>query len=186
VRVTTVVVAHRSSMVAEGLAAGLSRYPEIFPRGTSTTAAQTELLAEGADVVVIDQYVPDAEPTVHRLRRRGLRVVVLGHAAEDDDALRVSPSSTIAALASAVVPQLLLRRRGPGSLTPREREVLVLVGRGLPGKQVARHLGISPKTVEHHKTRIFAKLGVANQAAAVRLAAEEGLGRDEAWMRASI
>jgi DNA-binding CsgD family transcriptional regulator len=32
---------------------------------------------------------------------------------------------------------------------------------------VARHLGISPKTVEVHKTRIFAKLGVPNQAAAV-------------------
>jgi DNA-binding NarL/FixJ family response regulator len=44
------------------------------------------------------------------------------------------------------------------------------VSRGLAGKQVARHLGISPKTVERHKTRIFAKLGVANQAAAVRAA----------------
>jgi DNA-binding CsgD family transcriptional regulator len=45
-----------------------------------------------------------------------------------------------------------------------------LVSRGLVGKQIARQLGISPKTVERHKTRIFAKLGVANQAAAVNVA----------------
>jgi DNA-binding CsgD family transcriptional regulator len=45
------------------------------------------------------------------------------------------------------------------------------------GKQVARHLGISPKTVEQHKTRIFAKLGVPNQAAAVRMVVAAGLDR---------
>ena len=45
----------------------------------------------------------------------------------------------------------------------------------MSGKQVARHLGISPKTVEHHKTRIFAKLGVPNQTAAVTLAMAGGL-----------
>jgi DNA-binding CsgD family transcriptional regulator len=45
-------------------------------------------------------------------------------------------------------------------------EILSLIARGLSGKQVARHLGISRKTIEHHKTRIFAKLGVPNQTAA--------------------
>jgi protein AroM len=64
-------------------------------------------------------------------------------------------------------------------LTPRERDVLSLVARGFAGKQVARHLGISPKTVEQHKTRIFSKLGVPNQAAAVSVAM--GAGRSESW-----
>ena len=40
---------------------------------------------------------------------------------------------------------------------------------GLPGKQIATRLGISLKTVEQYKTRIYAKLGVPNQAAAVSL-----------------
>ena len=54
---------------------------------------------------------------------------------------------------------------------PRERQILSLVTDGLAGKQVARVLGISPKTVERHKTRIYSKLGVPNQAAAAGLAA---------------
>jgi DNA-binding NarL/FixJ family response regulator len=45
--------------------------------------------------------------------------------------------------------------------------VLRLVGKGFSGRQVAKQLEISPKTVERHKTRIFKKLGVPNQAAAV-------------------
>jgi DNA-binding NarL/FixJ family response regulator len=45
--------------------------------------------------------------------------------------------------------------------------VLVLVAKGLAAKQVARQLGISHKTVERHKTRIFSKLGVPNAVAAV-------------------
>ena len=49
--------------------------------------------------------------------------------------------------------------------------MLRLVAQGLAGKQVAKSLGVSPKTVERHKTRIYAKLGVPNQAAAARLAA---------------
>jgi DNA-binding CsgD family transcriptional regulator len=66
-------------------------------------------------------------------------------------------------------------------LTPRERQVLSLVARGLAAKQVARQLSISPKTVERHKTRIFAKLNVPNQAAAVGAAMGLELGRSDTW-----
>ena len=53
-------------------------------------------------------------------------------------------------------------------LTPREREVLELVATGLHGKEVASRLGISSRTVEVHRTRIMAKLGVRNVAELVR------------------
>jgi len=53
------------------------------------------------------------------------------------------------------------------------------VARGFAGKQVASHLGISPKTVERHKTRIFAKLKVPNQAAAVSVVL--AAGRSDLW-----
>ncbi|HEX8101359.1 MAG TPA: response regulator transcription factor [Solirubrobacteraceae bacterium] len=49
------------------------------------------------------------------------------------------------------------------SLTPREREVLALLGRGLPNKLIARDLGISEKTVKAHVTRIFEALGVSDR-----------------------
>jgi DNA-binding NarL/FixJ family response regulator len=69
----------------------------------------------------------------------------------------------------------------PLPLTERQREILALVAQGLAGKQVARHLGISPKTVERHKTRIFARLGVPNQTAAVSLALTGELERSRSW-----
>ena len=55
-------------------------------------------------------------------------------------------------------------------LTRREREVLVLVGKGLHAKEIARALSISPRTVEVHKAGIMAKLGARNVAELVRFA----------------
>jgi DNA-binding CsgD family transcriptional regulator len=50
------------------------------------------------------------------------------------------------------------------SLTPGERVVADLVARGASNKQAARLLFVSPRTVEHHLTRIFRKLNVASRA----------------------
>jgi DNA-binding CsgD family transcriptional regulator len=47
-------------------------------------------------------------------------------------------------------------------LTPREREVLDYVLAGKPNKLTAYSLGISQRTVEVHRSRIFQKLGVRN------------------------
>lgn len=55
-------------------------------------------------------------------------------------------------------------------LTAREREVLEQAARGLHAKEIAAALGISPRTVEVHKTRIMEKLGVRNVAELVRFA----------------
>ena len=53
-------------------------------------------------------------------------------------------------------------------LTSREREVLAHAAKGLHAKEIAAALGISPRTVEVHKTRLMAKLGVRNIAELVR------------------
>jgi RNA polymerase sigma factor (sigma-70 family) len=55
-------------------------------------------------------------------------------------------------------------------LTAREREVLERAAQGLHAKEIAAALGISPRTVEVHKTRIMEKLGVRNVAELVRFA----------------
>jgi RNA polymerase sigma factor (sigma-70 family) len=55
-------------------------------------------------------------------------------------------------------------------LTAREREVLEHAARGLHAKEIASALGISPRTVEVHKSRIMEKLGVRNVAELVRFA----------------
>jgi two-component system nitrate/nitrite response regulator NarL len=57
------------------------------------------------------------------------------------------------------------------ALTAKEAEVLRLLARGLPVRHVARDLALSPKTVESHRSRIYAKLGARTQAQAAALAA---------------
>ena len=56
-------------------------------------------------------------------------------------------------------------------LTPRERDVLRLVLRGLLNKQIASELGISEKTVKFHRGRVMAKTEAGSVAELVRLAA---------------
>lgn len=53
-------------------------------------------------------------------------------------------------------------------LTVRERDVMEHAAKGLHAKEIAAALGISPRTVEVHKTRLMAKLGVRNVAELVR------------------
>lgn len=57
-----------------------------------------------------------------------------------------------------------LRRRCSGSmLTRREAQILQLVADGHSNRRIARTLGIEPKTVKNHLTRIYEKLGVSNR-----------------------
>lgn len=60
-------------------------------------------------------------------------------------------------------------------LTPREVDVLRLVGRGLTNVEVSEELFISPRTVGQHLGSIYGKLGVANRTEAARVAIEQGL-----------
>jgi DNA-binding CsgD family transcriptional regulator len=56
-------------------------------------------------------------------------------------------------------------------LTQREIEVLRLLGAGLTNREIAERLYISPKTAEHHASRIYAKLGVTTRSEAAAYAA---------------
>ena len=166
----TVVVAHRKAMVAEAIGAALDRFDAIVPLAAVTTALQAEQLGDRVDAAALDVGLAGVKQAAARLRRRGVRVVLITDGRDEprgaEAERRVSLRAPVAALASALVPGV---RNGAGSsqLTNREREILGLVAQGLAAKQVARSLGISLKTVEHHKARIFRKLRVSNQTAAV-------------------
>jgi two-component system response regulator NreC len=60
-------------------------------------------------------------------------------------------------------------------LTPRERQVLQMVGEGKSTKDVARLLGISTKTAESHRARLMRKLDIHETATLVRYAIRRGL-----------
>jgi HD-GYP domain-containing protein (c-di-GMP phosphodiesterase class II) len=67
------------------------------------------------------------------------------------------------------------RRDGPAGLTPREVEVLSLLARGLANKEIARRLGVAPKTVSNHVEHIYTKVAVRSRAAATLYATQHGL-----------
>ncbi|AFL72909.1 response regulator transcription factor [Thiocystis violascens] len=56
-------------------------------------------------------------------------------------------------------------------LTPREQDVMSLTTQGFTNKDIARQLGISPRTVENHRSRMMFKMGAANFAELCRLSA---------------
>jgi PAS domain S-box-containing protein len=60
-------------------------------------------------------------------------------------------------------------------LTPRQRQVLQLMARGLLNKQIAFELGISDKTVKMHRAALLSALNARASADAIRLAVEAGL-----------
>ncbi len=69
--------------------------------------------------------------------------------------------------------------RGPryslGELTPREREVMVLVAQGLSNAEISGRLFLSPATTKTHVSRILTKVGARDRAQLVALAYETGL-----------
>jgi DNA-binding NarL/FixJ family response regulator len=80
----------------------------------------------------------------------GIREVVAGGSPLDPKAARALLTSRRA------------KRTGP-ALSEREREVLQLVGEGLPNKSIARRLGITERTVKAHLTSVYQQLGVTDR-----------------------
>jgi DNA-binding NarL/FixJ family response regulator len=66
------------------------------------------------------------------------------------------------------------------ALTPREREILALVGRGMSNREIAEHLVLSPLTAKTHVSRLFTKLDARDRAQLVVLAYEAGLAGHDA------
>lgn len=113
---------------------------------------------------------------------RAIRAAAAGQAVLD----RAVQARLIAAATAASVPtpgtgpavgRAADRRLDTGlpDLTPREREVLTLIGEGLSNRAIARQLFVSEATVKTHINNLFAKTGLRDRAEAVRFAFTHGL-----------
>lgn len=84
--------------------------------------------------------------------------------------------STLAPEAAQALVQQATRPAPPGKdLSPREREVLALMVRGLSNRAIAERLIVSPSTADFHVSNILGKLGVASRTEAVALAVQHHL-----------
>ena len=92
----------------------------------------------------------------------------VGFQHDDDDATPRTSGST-------ELPGTHEQRRAIDSLTPREREVLVEMARGLANLEIAEKLFVSEATVKTHVNRVLAKLGARDRVQAVITAFETGL-----------
>jgi DNA-binding NarL/FixJ family response regulator len=78
-------------------------------------------------------------------------------------------------LMQAPAKEMKIKNAGYETLTPREKEILVLLAEGYSAKEAAEKLFISPKTVENHRTNLKNKLGLDTTFELVRYAAGLGL-----------
>src|SRR3954469_1756304 len=111
-------------------------------------------------------------------RTRPEELISAVHTVAAGDAL-LSPSVTrrvIERMSAQPAPDLT-RRDGLDELTPREREVLELIARGLSNREIAAALVVEESTVRSHSKRILAKLGLRDRVQVVIFAYESGINR---------
>ena len=85
----------------------------------------------------------------------------------------------VAAVLASAGHVMKVRPENLAGLTPREIEVLRLIGKGQSMKDMARSLGLTPKTVDNHTQNIYAKIGVRTRGAAILYAIEHGICRSD-------
>jgi DNA-binding NarL/FixJ family response regulator len=135
-------------------------------------------------VLVLTTY--DLDDLVHEALRHG----AAGFLLKSTPLNRIVEGIEVVAQGEALLSPSLVRRliehhlAGPApgraddlvaGLTEREREVLVLVGRGRSNDEVAAELFVSRATVKSHVNHVFAKLGITSRVQAVVLCYEHGL-----------
>ncbi len=129
----------------------------------------------------LDEYVFDA-----------LRAGASGFLLKDSAAAQLAAGVRLVAAGEALLAPAITRRlieefatapdpraAGPAleELTPREREILLLMGRGMANDEIVARLVISESTVKTHVARAIAKLGLRDRVQAVVYAYESGLIR---------
>ncbi|MFF5979628.1 response regulator [Streptomyces olindensis] len=163
------------------------RMPEVDGIAATRLIGQDEDLA-GVKVLVLTTFEED-DLVIEALRAGASGF--LGKGVEPEhllDAVRLvaageallSPAATkglIARVLASPAPGDLVDPRRLASLTPREREVLALVGTGLSNGEIAERLFVTPVTVKTHTNRAMAKLGARDRAQLVVIAYESGLVR---------
>jgi DNA-binding NarL/FixJ family response regulator len=146
--------------------------------GMDGVAALERLRESGSEARTVVFTAYDTDERILGSLRAGARGYLLKGASRTElfDAVRTVHSGG-SLLQPLVTGRLLdhMHAPEPDPLTPRELEVLALLARGLPNKEIADSLYIGERTVKFHVSSILAKLDAGNRTEAARIAISRGL-----------
>ena len=150
---------------------------DISMPGLNGIDALRQMRREGLDVPVVFLTMHTEPAYARRALEAGAAGYVLKHAAPQEllQALQAAAKGSIY-ISREIAAEVLgapghRTERDPASgLTPRQREIIVLLVEGRSAKEIARLLDISHRTVEYHKYQAMEALGVATNAELIQLA----------------
>jgi HD-GYP domain-containing protein (c-di-GMP phosphodiesterase class II) len=164
-------VLHRSPFLAAMAPVSTAHHERLDGTGYHRGAAAVSLAPPMRLLAAADAYHAMTEPRPHR---PPLSAAQAGEELANEVAAGRLDAVAVAAVLEAAG-QHIRRPKRPAGLTEREAVVVVMLARGLQTKQIARALGISPKTADHHIQNAYAKIGVSTRPAATLFAMEHGL-----------
>lgn len=200
-----VCIVEKQLLFGKAVAQALSSDPAIKVTGIAPERDAPILAMEQADVVVIDIDSDDIDDVVEHFRSKfpAMRICALSMHTQPEflqhclsagaDAYIVKDSSlqelltaikTLGEGSSYVDPRVagaFFRRRAPSSrlnsaqLSPREMDIIRLIGQGLSNRDIGRRLILSEKTVKNHVSHIFSKLHFTARSQAAVHAIRNGL-----------
>ena len=191
------------AVVREGIVRIVNRQPDMRVVATAGTAEEAiaEFRRHQPDITLMDLQLPSMNglAAIRAIRRHAIeaRIVVLTMYQGDEDIHRAIEAGAATYLLKSTLTDDLTRvirevhagerplpadvraaLEAHGShprLTPRETQVVELVAAGQRNKEIAASLRITEETVEVHMKNLFAKLGVNDRTAAVKVALRRGI-----------
>lgn len=157
---------------------------DIGMPGISGLEATAHLKADFPEIRVIILSMFSSEEHVLQALRSGASGYLLKDAATNELAIALEAVARgeiyLSPPISKQVVEAYMRRTGGevgplDVLSPRQREVLVLIAEGASTKEIARCLELSPKTVETHRAQLMDRLDIHDLAGLIRFAVRHGL-----------
>ena len=143
--------------------------------GTNGTDILIAIRGEFPDARIIMLSSSDTDGEIQRALRSGAFGYVLKSMAQDDLLAVIRSVHAGKRRVPLEVAAVLAEHLGEEALTPREIEVLQLIGDGHRNKQIADQLSISENTVNFHIKNLVEKLGAHDRTHAVTIAVRRGL-----------
>lgn len=199
----TIVIADDHAFAADGLTAALEKDGRCTVVGSATNGIEAIAMikAHAPDCAVLDLAMPgangvevmlecrrwspntrivvltgsDSAATIRGVHKAGAEGIFVKSTAPEQICQGIYDVACGASHYGDTIQQMLEEAEQLEKLTAREREVLIGLSKGLSNQGISERLGVSPKTVDSHRTSLMRKMGVNSTAALLVKAMRDGL-----------